>query len=76
MYLDIPKSCEFGGCKLFNSCPNEEYMKTMHGESRFSPPADRSECVAPCELCEECFSYMDKYNGDMNYWAEMHGIDE
>lgn len=73
MYLDIPKSCEFGGCRLYNECPNKEYKVREHKGRSYSPPPNREECVKPCEMCDECFTYMDKYGNDMDYWEEMHG---
>lgn len=73
MYMDIPKSCEFGGCKLYEDCPNKEYKIREHKGRNFSPPSNREECVNPCEMCEECFSYMDKYGNSFETWAELHG---
>lgn len=60
MYLDIPKGCRFGGCKNYNKC-SREYKKT--------------DDYTNCESFRECFTYMDKYGNDMEYWAEMHGED-
>ena len=73
MYLDIPKSCEFGGCKLYNECPNEEYKTREHKGRSISPPLNKADFIPPCEMCEECFSYMDKYGNDMDLWVDMHG---
>ena len=75
MYLDIPKSCEFGGCKLYLVCTNEKYKKEHH-KPDLSPPVDKDNCVKPCEQCVECFTYLDKYNGDKELWADIHGFDE
>lgn len=73
MYLDIPKSCEFGGCKLYYDCPNREYQIEAHKNRKCSPPLNKAEHIKPCEMCEECFSYMDKYGNDINLWEDLHG---
>lgn len=75
MYNNIPKSCEFGGCKLFEEC-NEDHKLKLHGRNYMSPPLDLTKCAEPCAKCEECFTYDDKYNNNLEVWTDMHGIDE
>ena len=60
MYLDIPKGCRFGGCKNYNKCNLENKKENLYQN---------------CENFSECFTYMDKYGNDMEYWAEMHGYE-
>ena len=69
MYYDIPLSCEFGGCKLFDFC-KEEYKLQGREKSYMSPPLDKN-YKQPCEKAQECFTYMDKYNNDQYHWAEV-----
>lgn len=71
MYLDIPKSCEFGGCRLYNECPNKEYKVREHKGRSYSPPPNREEYEFTCESCGADMSLEDSvYEFGKGYCCE------